>query len=47
MPFSITLGIKIVGGITNVPYEPGFGIFIKRVLPGGLAAEDGRLYMHI
>ncbi|XP_024287078.2 syntaxin-binding protein 4 [Oncorhynchus tshawytscha] len=36
------LGLKIIGGYRDQTREE-FGIFIKRVLPGGLAAQDGRL----
>ncbi|KAL0964875.1 hypothetical protein UPYG_G00330260 [Umbra pygmaea] len=36
------LGVKIIGGYRDQTDED-FGIFIKRVLPGGLAAQDGRL----
>ncbi|XP_017339210.1 syntaxin-binding protein 4 [Ictalurus punctatus] len=36
------LGVKIIGGYRELSGEE-FGIFIKRVLPGGLAAQDGRL----
>ena len=38
----LIIGIKIVGGINNKPREPGFGIFVKRILPRGRAAEDGK-----
>ncbi len=33
----------MVGGISNAPGEPGFGIFIKKVLHGGRAYEDGEI----
>ncbi|KAK7134918.1 hypothetical protein R3I93_018125 [Phoxinus phoxinus] len=36
------LGVKIIGGYREHSGEE-FGIFIKRVLPGGVAAQDGRL----
>ncbi|KAG1955036.1 syntaxin-binding protein 4 isoform X2 [Pimephales promelas] len=36
------LGVKIIGGYREQSGEE-FGIFIKRVLPGGVAALDGRL----
>ncbi|KAK3529618.1 hypothetical protein QTP70_032037 [Hemibagrus guttatus] len=36
------LGVKIIGGYRELSGEE-FGIFIKRVLPGGIAAQDGRL----
>ncbi|TRY99222.1 hypothetical protein DNTS_007590 [Danionella cerebrum] len=36
------LGVKIIGGYRAQSGEE-FGIFIKRVLPGGSAAQDGRL----
>ncbi|XP_062386937.1 syntaxin-binding protein 4 [Sardina pilchardus] len=36
------LGVKITGGCKPETGEE-FGIFIKRVLPGGVAAQDGRL----
>ncbi|KAI7796512.1 putative syntaxin-binding protein 4 [Triplophysa rosa] len=36
------LGVKIIGGYREQSGEE-FGIFIKRVLPGGVAKQDGRL----
>ncbi|KAL2101757.1 hypothetical protein ACEWY4_003518 [Coilia grayii] len=36
------LGVKIIGGYREDTGEE-FGIFIKRVLPGGMASHDGRL----
>ncbi|XP_066519320.1 syntaxin-binding protein 4 isoform X2 [Hoplias malabaricus] len=36
------LGVKIIGGYRELSGEE-FGIFIKRILPGGVAAQDGRL----
>ncbi|KAM9462870.1 syntaxin-binding protein 4 [Clarias gariepinus] len=36
------LGVKIIGGYRELSGEE-FGIFIKRVLPGSVAAQDGRL----
>ncbi|XP_026132329.1 syntaxin-binding protein 4 isoform X1 [Carassius auratus] len=36
------LGVKIIGGYREQSGEE-FGIFIKRILPGGMAAQDGRL----
>ncbi|XP_067100898.1 syntaxin-binding protein 4 [Osmerus mordax] len=36
------LGVKIIGGYREVTGEE-FGLFIKRVVAGGLAAQDGRL----
>ncbi|KAG9350291.1 hypothetical protein JZ751_026645, partial [Albula glossodonta] len=36
------LGVKIIGGYRELTGEE-YGIFIKRVLPGGVAALDGRL----
>ena len=35
-------GVKIIGGYRELSGEE-FGIFIKRVLPGGVAAQDGML----
>ncbi|XP_063074097.1 syntaxin-binding protein 4 [Engraulis encrasicolus] len=37
------LGVKIIGGYRPETGEE-FGIFIKRVLPGGVASHDGRLH---
>ncbi|KAI0233014.1 Syntaxin-binding protein 4 [Lamellibrachia satsuma] len=38
------LGIKIVGGLLDWEVsEKNYGIFVKKVLSGGLAAADGRL----
>lgn len=36
------LGIKVMGGVKEQTGEE-FGVFVKRVLPGGLAACDGNL----
>ncbi|KAG5854308.1 hypothetical protein ANANG_G00036420 [Anguilla anguilla] len=36
------LGVKIIGGYRELTGEE-YGVFIKRVLPGGVAALDGRL----
>ncbi|XP_072171195.1 syntaxin-binding protein 4-like [Diadema setosum] len=38
------LGIKIVGGNSEDLGDNDYGIFVKRVIPGGLAAESGRLH---
>ena len=45
-------GIKIIGGVSEEPplvgeeeEERDFGVFIRRVLPGGLAAQDGRFLL--
>ncbi|CAH1777158.1 unnamed protein product [Owenia fusiformis] len=37
------LGIKIIGGVSNSDDRKDFGIFVKRILIGGLAAKDSRL----
>ena len=34
----------MVGGVSNKLREPGFGIFVKKILPRGRAAEDGKYY---
>ncbi|KAJ8391855.1 hypothetical protein AAFF_G00084710 [Aldrovandia affinis] len=36
------LGIKVIGGIKELTGEE-FGVYVKRILPGGLAASDGHL----
>ncbi|XP_066560758.1 syntaxin-binding protein 4 isoform X2 [Amia ocellicauda] len=36
------LGVKVIGGYKDLTGEE-YGIFIKRILPGGVAAQDGRL----
>ncbi|XP_036004483.1 syntaxin-binding protein 4 isoform X2 [Fundulus heteroclitus] len=36
------LGIKVIGGVKEVTGEE-FGVYVKRILPGGLAAADGNL----
>ncbi|XP_035258696.1 syntaxin-binding protein 4 isoform X2 [Anguilla anguilla] len=36
------LGIKVIGGIKELTGEE-FGVYVKRILPGGLAANNGRL----
>ena len=39
---SFNLGLKICGGC-SLDGEELYGIFVKRVLPGGLADQDGKL----
>ncbi|XP_034567779.1 syntaxin-binding protein 4 isoform X2 [Notolabrus celidotus] len=36
------LGIKVIGGVKELTGEE-FGVYVKRVLPGGLASSDGNL----
>ncbi|KAF5894765.1 syntaxin-binding protein 4-like isoform X2 [Clarias magur] len=36
------LGIKVIGGVKEATGEE-FGVYVKRILPGGLAATDGLL----
>ncbi|XP_028268429.1 syntaxin-binding protein 4 isoform X5 [Parambassis ranga] len=36
------LGIKVIGGVKEVTGEE-FGVYVKRILPGGLASADGNL----
>ncbi|XP_038164345.1 syntaxin-binding protein 4 isoform X4 [Cyprinodon tularosa] len=36
------LGIKVIGGVKELTGEE-FGVYVKRILPGGLAAADGNL----
>ncbi|KAM9391621.1 LOW QUALITY PROTEIN: syntaxin-binding protein 4 [Pholidichthys leucotaenia] len=36
------LGIKVIGGVKEVSGEE-FGVYVKRILPGGLASTDGNL----
>ncbi|XP_047426819.1 syntaxin-binding protein 4 isoform X2 [Mugil cephalus] len=36
------LGIKVIGGVKEMTGEE-FGVYVKRILPGGLASSDGNL----
>ncbi|XP_038675711.1 syntaxin-binding protein 4 isoform X1 [Scyliorhinus canicula] len=36
------LGIKVIGGVKELSGEE-YGVYVKRILPGGLASVDGRL----
>ncbi|KAG7491988.1 hypothetical protein MATL_G00009720 [Megalops atlanticus] len=36
------LGIKVIGGVKELTGEE-FGVYVKRILPGGLAASEGHL----
>ncbi|XP_072416122.1 syntaxin-binding protein 4 [Chiloscyllium punctatum] len=36
------LGIKVIGGLKELTGEE-YGVYVKRILPGGLASVDGRL----
>lgn len=33
-------GIKVIGGVKEMTGEE-FGVYVKRILPGGLASSDG------
>ena len=37
----VVLGIKIIGGLGEEEGDQDYAIFIRKVLPGGLAAEHG------
>eukprot|EP00062_Callorhinchus_milii_P019096 gi/632973268/ref/XP_007903071.1/ PREDICTED: syntaxin-binding protein 4-like [Callorhinchus milii] len=37
------LGIKVIGGVKEVTGEE-YGVYVKRILPGGLASVNGRLH---
>lgn len=43
--FSISLstGIKVIGGVKELTGEE-FGVYVKRILPGGLASTDGKTW---
>ncbi|XP_031749479.1 syntaxin-binding protein 4 isoform X2 [Xenopus tropicalis] len=36
------LGIKVIGGVRELSREE-YGVYVKRILPGGIAYSDGRL----
>lgn len=38
---SISTGIKVIGGVKELTGEE-FGVYVKRILPGGLASTDGK-----
>lgn len=38
--FFLSTGIKVIGGVKEVTGEE-FGVYVKRILPGGLASTDG------
>lgn len=35
------IGIKVIGGVKELTGEE-FGVYVKRILPGGLASSDGK-----
>ena len=39
--FLLSTGIKVIGGVKEVTGEE-FGVYVKRILPGGLASSDGK-----
>lgn len=45
VPFSdfllLPTGIKVIGGVKELTGEE-FGVYVKRILPGGLASSDGK-----
>lgn len=36
----LSTGIKVIGGVKEQTGEE-FGVYVKRILPGGLASSDG------
>lgn len=36
----LSTGIKVIGGVKELTGEE-FGVYVKRILPGGLASSDG------
>lgn len=38
--FLLPTGIKVIGGVKEVTGEE-FGVYVKRILPGGLASNNG------
>lgn len=34
-------GIKVIGGVKELTGEE-YGVYVKRILPGGLASSDGK-----
>lgn len=43
-PCNPSSGIKVIGGVKEVTGEE-FGVYVKRILPGGLASIDGMLLL--
>lgn len=41
MIFLLPTGIKVIGGVKELTGEE-FGVFVKRILQGGLASSDGK-----
>lgn len=44
MGTSLPPGIKVIGGIKELTGEE-YGVYVKRILPGGVAYADGELNM--
>lgn len=44
MGTSFPPGIKVIGGIKELTGEE-YGVYVKRILPGGVAYADGELNM--
>ena len=36
-------GIKVIGGVKEATGEE-FGVYVKRILPGGIASSEGRYF---
>lgn len=39
----LSTGIKVIGGVKELTGEE-FGVYVKRILPGGLASSDGEYW---
>lgn len=39
-------GIKVIGGVKEQTGEE-FGVYVKRILPGGLASSDGEYFLRV
>ncbi len=41
----LSTGIKVIGGVKELTGEE-YGVYVKRILPGGLASSDGKYCLH-
>lgn len=44
--FVSSKGIKVIGGVKELTGEE-YGVYVKRILPGGIASNDGKFSLII